>query len=261
MNSTPLRSLCLLSLTGLMAISLPGCTPAESAVATAASAASGAGDSRYVAMARGRVDVPGGLLRVSSPQRGVIQSWSVAQGESVQKGQVLALIDAREARFALDQAQAEQAHAAAQLDALRAKLPALQTRAKRLQQALKAGAVSGQAADDAQAAVVDAEKEIAVLSTAVAMVRQRVSQAHQMLAAATIKAPAAGRVVKRMAEVGEFVDAYSVLLHLLPSSPHFFAILIQKKSAVERVSQSEKGTSAAVRSRLLRVRSSGCSAH
>jgi len=219
MNSIPLRLLCLLSLAVLTALGLSGCTPAESAVASTASTTPAAGDGRYLAMARGRVDVPGGLLRVSSAQRGVIQSWSVAQGDTVQKGQVLVQIDSRDARFTLDQAQAELAHATAQLDALRARLPALQARAKRLLQALKAGAGSGQAADDAQAAVTDAEKEIAVLKAAVAMVRQRVSQAHQMVAAATIKAPAAGRVVKRMAEVGEFVDAHAVLLHLLPEGP------------------------------------------
>jgi RND family efflux transporter MFP subunit len=170
-------------------------------------------------MARGRVDVPGGLLRVSSPQRGLIQRWAVEPGEVVRKGQVLAQIDAREARLALEQAQAEQAHAAAQLDASRARLPALRTRLERLQQAQKAGAGSGQAVDDARAAVIDAEQEQAVQRTALAIARQRVAQASQTLSAATIHAPVAGRVVKRTAEVGEFVDAYAVLVHLLPEGP------------------------------------------
>jgi len=137
----------------------------------------------------------------------------------VRKGQVLAQIDAREARLALEQAQAEQSHAAAQLDALRARFPALRTRLERLQQAQKAGAGSGQAVDDARAAVIDAEQEQAVQRTALAIVQQRVAQASQTLAAATIHAPVAGRVVKRTAEVGEFVDAYAVLLHLLPEGP------------------------------------------
>ena len=219
MNSLTPRFVAACSLATLAMAVLPGCSPADGAVPAPPTSASAAIDARYVAMARGRVDVPGGLLRVTTPQRGLLQRWAVEHGEVVRKGQVLAQIDAREARLALEQAQAERAHAAAQLDALGARLPALRTRAERLQQAQRAGAGSGQAADDAQAALVDAEKEQAVQRTALAIVQQRVAQASQTLAAATIRAPVAGRVVKRMAAVGEFVDAYAVLLQLLPEGP------------------------------------------
>ena len=219
MNSPTHRFAVVCSLAALAIAVLPGCSPADGAVPAPSASASSPAEARYVAMARGRVDVPGGLLRVSSPQRGLIQRWAVEPGEVVRKGQVLAQIDAREARLALEQAQAEQAHAAAQLDASRARLPALRTRLERLQQAQKAGAGSGQAVDDARAAVIDAEQEQAVQRTALAIVRQRVAQASQTLAAATIHAPVAGRVVKRTAEVGEFVDAYAVLLNLLPEGP------------------------------------------
>lgn len=219
MNSPTHRFAVVCSLAALAIAALPGCSPADGAVAAPSASASSPAEARYVAMARGRVDVPGGLLRVSSPQRGLIQRWAVEPGEVVRKGQVLAQIDAREARLALEQAQAEQAHAAAQLDASRARLPALRTRLERLQQAQKAGAGSGQAVDDARAAVIDAEQEQAVQRTALAIARQRVAQASQTLSAATIHAPVAGRVVKRTAEVGEFVDAYAVLVHLLPEGP------------------------------------------
>ena len=219
MNSLTHRFAVVCSLAVLAIAAFPGCSPADGAVAAPSASASAAAEARYAAMARGRVDVPGGLLRVTSPQRGLIQRWSVEPGALVRKGQVLAQIDAREARLALEQAQAERSHAVAQLDALRARLPALRTRLERLQQAQKAGAGSGQAVDDARAAVIDAEQEQAVQRTALAIVQQRVAQTSQTLSAATIHAPAAGRVVKRTAEVGEFVDAYAVLLHLLPEGP------------------------------------------
>ncbi len=158
----------------LVIAALPGCSPADGAVAAPSAAA--AAQERYVAMAR-------------------------------------------EARLALEQAQAEQSHASAQLDALRARLPALRTRLERLQQAQKAGAGSGQSVDDARASVIDAEQEQSVQRTALAMMQQRVAQASQTVATTTIRAPVAGRVVKRMAEAGEFVDAYGVLVQLLPDGP------------------------------------------
>ena len=219
MSSTPSRlfAACLFAVPFIAG--LPGCSPADGAIASAAGGASAATDGVYVAMARGRVDAPGGLLRVASPQGGVIQSWSVSQGEAVLKGQLLAQIDAREARQALEQARAEQAHESAQLDVLRARLPALRIKAQRLQQALQAGAGSGQAADDAQSALIEAQTQQEVQRSALDMAKQRVGQATQTLAAAAIRAPVAGRVVKRMAEVGEFVDARAVLLQLLPDGP------------------------------------------
>ncbi len=203
-----------------LACGLAACSPKPDAAATAdATAAAAASDARFVAMARGRVDVPGGLLRVTSVQGGAVQRWSVKPGDSVTQGQVLAQLDTREANNVLQQAKVEQAHAEAELRALQARLPSARTRATRLQQAQAAGAGSGQAVDDARAAVTDAEQQLAVQQTALAVVKQRAAQATQTLAIATIRAPAAGRVVLRTAEVGEYVDAHGVLLHLLPDGP------------------------------------------
>ncbi|MFM9914527.1 MAG: HlyD family secretion protein [Rhizobacter sp.] len=198
---------------------LAACAPQDESILSPAEAAASAPDGRFVAIARGRVDVPGGLLSVASPQGGLIQNWSVQPGDVVRKGQVLAQIDARETRHLLEQAKAEQALAAAQLDALRARVPAARARLDRLKQALAAGAGSGQAVDDAQAALGDAEKQLVVQRSALAVVQQRVSQANQMLAAATIRAPASGRVVQRTTQVGEYIAAYGVLLSLLPEGP------------------------------------------
>jgi multidrug resistance efflux pump len=67
--------------------------------------------------------------------------------------------------------------------------------------------------------MIDAEKQLTVQRTALSVVQQRVAQAAQLLAAATIRSPVAGRVVQRTVEVGEYVAAYGVLLHLLPEGP------------------------------------------
>jgi multidrug resistance efflux pump len=137
----------------------------------------------------------------------------------VRKGQVLAQIDARETRHQLEQAKSEQGLAAAQLEALRSRIPAARTRLERLQQVQAAGAGSGQAVDDARAVLSEAEKQLVVQRSALAVVQQRVAQANQMLAAATIRAPVAGRVVQRTTQVGEYIAPYGVLLSLLPEGP------------------------------------------
>lgn len=207
-------ALAMLALTGLVA-----CSPQNESALSPAVAAPAAADARYVAIARGRIDVPGGLLNVASPQGGLIQRWLVKPGDVVRKGQVLVQIDAREARDLLAQAKAERAHAAAQLEALRVRLPAARSRVERLRQAHAAGAGSGQAVDDAQAALSEAETQLVVQRTALAVVQQRVAQATQMLADSVIRAPVAGRVVQRAAEVGEYVAAYGAALQLLPEGP------------------------------------------
>ena len=49
--------------------------------------------------------------------------------------------------------------------------------------------------------------------------KQRVAQATQVMAAATVRAPADGRVVQRIAQVGEYVEPHGLVLHLLPDGP------------------------------------------
>ncbi len=218
MNTVTLPRACAHACAILTSVLLVACAPQDEPILSPAEAAS-APDARFVAIARGRVDVPGGLLSVASPQGGLIQNWSVQPGDSVRKGQVLAQIDARETRHQLEQAKSEQGLAAAQLEALRSRIPAARTRLERLQQVQAAGAGSGQAVDDARAVLSEAEKQLVVQRSALAVVQQRVAQANQMLAAATIRAPVAGRVVQRTTQVGEYIAPYGVLLSLLPEGP------------------------------------------
>lgn len=45
-----------------------------------------------VAVARGKIDVEGGLLDLASPAAGVVQQLLIKEGQSVQKGQGLAAL-------------------------------------------------------------------------------------------------------------------------------------------------------------------------
>lgn len=212
----------------LLAVVLAACAPHDDAHKAAPSASAGAGgaasasalaDKRYVAIARGRVDVPGGLLRVATPYGGRIERWGVEPGAAVKQGQVLAQLDTREPRTALELAKAEHARAVAQLEVVRTELLVARARRERAIAAPLPGTAGTQALEDARFAVVYAGQQLAAQETAVLVEKQRVDQATQVLAAATVRAPANGQVVQRIAQVGEYVEPHGLVLHLLPDGP------------------------------------------
>ncbi len=216
---------CLLA---LLTLALVACTPHDDAhkPATSASASVPASastapvaDQRFVAIARGRVDVPGGLLRVATPNGGLIERWGVEAGAAVKQGQVLAQLDTREPRTALELAKAEHARAAAQLEVLRTELLVARARRERAIAAPLPGTAGTQALEDARFAVVYTGQQLAAQETAVLVEKQRVAQATQVLSAATVRAPANGQVVQRVAQIGEYVEPHGLVLHLLPDGP------------------------------------------
>ncbi len=212
----------------LLPVVLTACKPHDEArmAATSASASTPAGaskalpaDARFVAIARGRVDVPGGLLRVATPYGGMIERWGIEAGAAVKQGQMLVQLDTRESRTALELAKAEHARAVAQLEVLRTELLVARARRERAIAAPLPGTAGTQALEDARFAVVYAGQQLAAQETAILVEKQRVAQATQVLTAATVRAPANGQVVQRIAQIGEYVEPHGLVLHLLPDGP------------------------------------------
>ena len=114
----------------------------------------------YAAVARGRVDVEGGLVRVGAAVDGTVARVAVRDGDQVRKGQALIEFNPSAAQLAVDAADAELRQAQAQERVLRSRLPGLKQRAQRLAEAAAGGAIDGQAADDARSAVAQAEAEV-----------------------------------------------------------------------------------------------------
>jgi multidrug resistance efflux pump len=194
-------------------------------VAGACSRGEGAGapaaESRYLAMARGEVDVEGGLVRVTAPRDGRIVEVAVEEGDEVKAGAVLARLDARQARSALDVAEAGHAEAQARVAVLKAKLPAAADAAKRVGEAARAGAATGQSADESATTLAVLKAEIAAAEAAVKVARAQAHAARTELDALTLTAPVAGRIVHRSAHVGDVVStaAATELFRILPDRP------------------------------------------
>lgn len=242
----------------LAAAALGACSPdKEPRVAPTPVPAQGA----YLAIARGQVDVEGGLIRVVAARDGRVDEVKVEDGDPVKQGQVLAVLDQRPAQIAVGVAQANAAQAAAQVDVLKARLAPAEIQVKRVGEAAGAGAATGQSADDAVAALAVLKAEIGAAQAAVKVAHQRVDEAQLELAARTITAPAAGKVVRRSVHVGDAVSAQAAteLFQLLPDRPRIvraelneaYVDLIKPGMQAEVVRDSDQG--AAVPARVLRV--------
>ncbi len=191
-----------------------GCSP-DSPPSAAAPTAS------YAAVARGRVDVEGGLLVLGTPRDGTLTSVTVHEGDRVSKGQVLATLDPAPAQLQLQASEAELAQARAQRQLLDGKLAAVRVQAQRLAAAAKAGAGDGQSADAAAAAADELVAQRAAADAAVAMATQKRDEARYELGLRTLRAPVDARVVRVSAQTGASVSTTvgGPLFTLLPLTP------------------------------------------
>lgn len=196
---------------------LVGCSkpPATAAVQTPAAASA-----PYVAVARGKVDIEGGLLQLSMPRDGTLASVAVRGGDHVKKGQLLAALDTEAAKLAVEAAQAQLEQAQAQLKLIGIKQAAAKQRAQRLTAAVTAGASDGQSADDAREASAQTDAEQASAHAAVSMASQKLAEARYELKQRSLLAPFDADIVQVSAQPGASVTPVSgPLFTLLPDKP------------------------------------------
>ncbi|MGH8233829.1 MAG: efflux RND transporter periplasmic adaptor subunit [Rhodanobacteraceae bacterium] len=183
---------------------------------------SAATQSQWLAVARGKVDVKGGMVQVAARVDGVVESVAVTQGDKVKAGQVLATLDPRAAGIAVATAKAGVDQARAQLAELQVALKQARQRAPRIAEAAKAGAATGESADQARDAVASLVAKQAAAKATLDAAEQQVAAARLNLDAATLRAPVTGTIVGRHVAVGQAVAASSglPLFELLPDRPH-----------------------------------------
>lgn len=220
-----------------------------------------AAQSPYLAIARGRVDVEGGLVRVLAQRDGVISAVNAQTGGDVQQGQILAQLDPRAAQIELAGMQAQAEQARAQLAELQVKLHEAQRRAPRIEAAAKAGAATGDSADEArnEAAGFKAQRDAA--QAALDAARQRVKAAQFEIDARSLRAPIAGRVVLRAAQIGQNVSTQAgmTLFEILPDRPRIVRAELDAddadaiKSGMSAQVVRDSGEGAAYRAKVLRV--------
>ena len=176
--------------------------------------------SPYAAVARGKIDIEGGLLKLSVPRDGVVAEVQVHEGDQVRKGQLLAMLDTEPAKLAVTSADAEQKQAEAQARLLESRMKAADQRAERLEAAAKAGAGDAQSADDAREAARQLQGELDNARASAALAAQKLAGARYELAQRSLLAPIDGEIVQRLIQPGALASPQSgPAFVLLPAQP------------------------------------------
>lgn len=187
--------------------------------------------SPYAAVARGEVDVPGGLLEVMPMAAGEVDSVSVTPDQKVKKGQVLARLDTSQAQTDVDVAAARWQQAKVQKAALQRRLPGARDTARRWASAVKAGAAEGQHAADAKAQLLQLQGQLQVARARVRLAHQQWRQARAALSHFTIRAPVAGRITQVRVQAGSRVD---------PTMSHPAFVLLPQRPLIVRAEVNER---------------------
>lgn len=188
----------------LSATTLSGCgNPAELPAATAT-------PRDFVAIAKGKIDVEGGVIRLAAQREGLIQSVFVEEGDRVKKGQVLAQLDTRQAELGVAQARADLTEAQARRTITQARANAAEREAGRLTDLAATKAVPMQEADKARDEARIQRGELATAAAAILVAQEKLKRELFEIEARRIRAPLDGRIVRRSAKPGDGASIFNV---------------------------------------------------
>jgi RND family efflux transporter MFP subunit len=136
--------------------------------------------------------LPNEDVKVSALVAGRVNSVTIAEGDQVRQGQVIAELDSRP----LDD---QRRQSAATLEQAKAQLENARSNLQRNQQLFDRGIAAGKEVEDARA-------QLATAQAGVEQAAAGLNTADRQIERALIRSPIAGHVVKRMVSVGEQVD-------------------------------------------------------
>ena len=179
----------------------------EVQAATATAPAAGGGDTA-VLQATGYVTARREAT-VSAQITGTLTQVLIEEGEHVDKDQVLAHLDDTAQKAMLAQAQAQASAGQATLGQYQAQLAQAQRDLKRAQDLIGRHLVSQQALEDAQTQVSALTAQVDAQRKQIELAQAGVKAAQVQLDYCTVRAPFAGVVIAKNAQVGEIVSPFS----------------------------------------------------
>ena len=174
---------------------------------------------RMVAIARGTVELPGGLLEVTAAQDGIVEAVAVQEGGHVKRGQMLLQLSSDRLRQDLAMARAELKLAHARQAAQQVRLPAARATAARMVEAAQAEAIDAQRADEALQTLRELEAGLIVAAAESSLAEEKLAQVQAQTQRLALLAAQDATVLKVLAQPGTRVSALSdkPLLTLLPT--------------------------------------------
>jgi len=131
------------------------------------------------------------------------------EGNNVKEGQLLATLDDSDAQKTLAAARADKESSAAAIADLQVQLRLAEIQLRRTQGLVDAKVQTLEALDNASAAVDSLKAKIALTKQQVLAAEARIGEAQQAVDNCTIRAPFAGRIVSKDAQIGEMVSPIS----------------------------------------------------
>ncbi|MFA4912551.1 MAG: HlyD family efflux transporter periplasmic adaptor subunit [Burkholderiaceae bacterium] len=172
-----------------------------------------------VAIARGRVEVQGGMHELVGQAGEVVRRIHVAEGDRVRAGTPLIEIDRARQAYQRDIALAEQQQARSEFDALAGRLPYEKARLKRLQSAAALGGMEAQRLADGDESLRALQASMATAKRVMQAAEKRAALANWEFERRVLRAEADGVVMRIHARVGGESAPARPLLTLLPDAP------------------------------------------
>lgn len=172
-----------------------------------------------IAVARGVVEVQGGLVRVLAPRDGVVLAAPAQEGDEVAQGQMLVRIDDRQARLMDAVSASDVAERRAQADVAAARAAAAEVEEGRLSRLAAADATPRQDYDQAAAAAAVLRREQRQAQVAIGAADARRALSAFEVAVRDVHAPVAGRIVRRTVATGAYATATAPLFVIEPQGP------------------------------------------
>ena len=178
-------------------------------------------DSPYAAIANGKADVEGGVIKVAARRGGIVNQVYVNEGDRVVAGQILARQEDDETRLAAQSAAAAVTEARAQLGMTRVELTTARREYDRLSKLAATNNVAAQRLDQARDQIAQAEARIASQDAAIQTAQSRLAEARYNQELTVIRAPTAGRIARRYANPGAGASTLNVsnMFDLEPDAP------------------------------------------
>lgn len=172
-----------------------------------------------VVMARGKIDVSGGVLTLSAQEAGIVSSTASEPGKKVSKGEVLMKLQDLRMNGEKKIAESELHIAQIKYDNLKKMTRSAQEKEKRLKVAAQVGAVQKQLSDDSAAERAQKESDLSLAAAEITVARERLNVLNERLSSLMIKAPYNGIIISTSVQPGELVNSGDRLITFLPEKP------------------------------------------
>lgn len=197
--------------------------------------ASKSNQKRWAALARGTVDVPGGLIQISAARDGVIESVEVHEGQPVKQGETLATQDRRASQLAIDAATSELSAAEAAIPLSQVQITAAEREAHRIENLAASHLATAQELDQVRDTVAEIRARLVPQQAAIATNRIKLESAKYEDSLRTIRSPVDGVIVRQMIQPGETINSvtFSPIFSIAPDARRIVRAEVEEDSLAQ----------------------------